>query len=132
MLGPLLYDDPYIAKRPSFFKICPTHLAPPPPPPDTSCAVLLNDNMDLHMSSLGNLVPDLMCVLGPKVLHVCFMQQGVKFTEVWHMWFFNWYSDLKSHTQTHTAYSAASRLTHPYKYTFTPPVMCSQQLPLLN
>ena len=24
----------------------------------TSCAILLNDNMDLHMSSLGTLVPE--------------------------------------------------------------------------
>ena len=34
-------------------------------------------------------------------LDVCFIQQGVKFTEVWHMWFFasalTWY-----HTQEHT------------------------------
>ena len=37
------------------------------------------------------------------------------------------------HTQkTHTAHSGASRLTHPCKYIFTPPVTCSQQLPLLH
>ena len=31
-----------------------------------------------------------------------------------------------------TAHSEASRLTHPYKYILTPPVMCSQQVPLLH
>ena len=36
--------------------------------------------MDLHISSLGTLVPKGLCV--------CFMQQGIKFTEVWHMCFF--------------------------------------------
>ena len=38
----------------------------------------------------------------------------------------------EEHTQTHTAHSGASRLTHPYKYIFPPPVMCSQQLLLLH
>ena len=42
-----------------------------------------------------------------------------------------------THTQTHThkdiQYTLwASRLTHPYKYIFTSPAMCSQQLPLLH
>ena len=32
----------------------------------------------------------------------------------------------------HTAHSGASKLTHPYKYIFMPPVMCSQQLSLLH
>ena len=64
-----------------------------------------------------------------KDLDVCFMQQGVRFTEVWHiMWFFTgtliWY-------HKHTAHSGASRLTQPYKCIFTPLVICSKQLPLL-
>ena len=62
------------------------------------------------MSSLGTLYK--------KDLDVCFMQQGVSLTEV-----FYWYSDLISHTQTHTTHSGASRLTHSYKYIFTPTVM---------
>ena len=37
-----------------------------------------------------------------------------------------------TNTQTHKAHLGASRLTHPYKYIFTPPVLCSQQLPLLH
>ena len=37
-------------------------------------------------------------------LYVCFMQQGIKFTEVWHVDFvdFSWYFGLISFTQTHT------------------------------
>ena len=45
------------------------------------------------------------------------------------------YSDLTSHKHIHTrhtVHSGASRLTHPYKYIFTPPATCSQQLPLLH
>ena len=41
------------------------------------CVILLNDIMDLHMSSLGTLYQ--------KHLDVCFMEQGVKFTVVWHI-----------------------------------------------
>ena len=52
------------------------------------------------------------------------MQQGVGFTEVWHiMWFFAgtliWYHTNKhTHTHKHT-HSVASRLTYPYKKIFT-------------
>ena len=58
------------------------------------------DIMDLHMSRLGTLVPE--------GLDVCFVQQGVKSTEVWHMWFFAgtliWYytQTNKQNKQTHT------------------------------
>ena len=34
-----------------------------------------------------------------------------------------------SHTQTHPV---TQGLAHPYKYIFTPPAICSQQLPLLH
>ena len=58
------------------------------------CVILLNTIMDLHMLSLSTLVP--------KDFDVCFMKQGVTFTEVWHiMWLFAstliWY-----HTDTQT------------------------------
>ena len=45
-----------------------------------------------------------------------------------------WYhTHTQTHTpQTHTARTGASRMTYPYKYIFTPPVMCSQQLSLLH
>ena len=56
-----------------------------------------------------------------KNLDVCFMQQGVTFTEVWHiMWFFTG-TLIWCHTHKHTAHLGAGRLTHPCKYiaTFT-------------
>ena len=57
------------------------------------CAISLNDNLDLHMLSLGTLVPE-----GPwYVLYT----KGLAFTEIWHiMWFFT--GTLISHTQTHS------------------------------
>ena len=36
-----------------------------------------------------------------------------------------------THTQGHRAHLGGSRLTHPYKYIFTPTIMFSQQLSLL-
>ena len=66
---------------------------------------------------------------------VCFMQQGVKFTEVWHIiWFFTslWFDTTQTHKQRHIAHSGVNWLTHPYKYILTPPVMCSQQLCALH
>ena len=66
-----------------------------------------------------------------KDLDVCFLQQGIKFTEVWHIMCFLlvlWFDITHTNTQTHTAHSGASRLAHPYKCIFTPSVMCSQQL----
>ena len=82
---------------------------------------LLNDNMDLMMLRLGTIVRP-WCVLCARGLT--------------HDLVFDWYPDLMSHTRTHahthTLHSWVSRLTHPYKYIFTPPVICSQQLPLLH
>ena len=82
------------------------------------CAILLNDSMDLHMLSLATIVPEWpWCVL---YATRCQVYWGLT-----HMWFFTatliWYR-----THKHTTHSGASRLTHPYKYMFTPPVMCSQ------
>ena len=75
------------------------------------CAIiLLNDNMNLHMSSQYL-----------KDLDVCFMQQGLKSTEVWHNVIFYLYSDLIPHTHTHTVHSGASRQAHPYEHISTPP-----------
>ena len=48
------------------------------------------------------------------------------------MWFFYWYSDLISHTQTDTSHPGDNRLTHVYKYILIPPVMGSQQLSVLH
>ena len=84
--------------------------------------------MDLvRMSSLGALVPE-----GP--WHVFY---ATRYQVYWGLTcnvVFYWYSDLILHTHTHThtntcrAHSGASRLTHPCKYKFTPPVMCSSYL----
>ena len=64
------------------------------------------------------------CALVPqykKDLDVCFMQQGIKFTEVWHMWFFTgaliWYY---THPQHSTAQHTQGPVDwHPYKYLYT-------------
>ena len=74
----------------------------------TWCAVLVNDIMDLHMSSLGTLVPE-----GPWCVFYATRHEvywGLTYNVA-----FCWYSYLISHTQTHTG---PSRLTHPYKYIF--------------
>ena len=60
----------------------------------------------------------------------CFIQQGIKFTEVWHITGFFastliWYH---THKQRHATHTRAKRLTHSYKYILEPPLMCSQQL----
>ena len=83
------------------------------------CAVFLPDNMDLHMSSLGTLVPE-----RPWCVFYAIRHLNITGTLIWY------------HSQTHTAHSGTSTLTStltdPYKYKFTPPVMCSCQLPLLH
>ena len=106
-----------------FFKFCPipsTFLSLPFPTPTVlsivlflwlngwsrciGCAILLNDNMDLHILSLGTLVPEgPWCVFYIARHHVCWgLTHNVVFrgTLIWY----------HTHTNTH------SRLTHPYKY----------------
>ena len=132
---------PYIAYPLSFFKFCPTpspllpcHLQPPP-----QLFFLLSCFFDwLGDHATFDVLFYLMLTwiyafqaLVPRYendLDMCFMQQGIRFTEVWHiMWFFIgtliWYH---KHTTTHTAHSRVSGLTHPYKCIFTPLVMCSK------
>ena len=68
--------------------------------PHLICCILLNDIRDLQMSSLVTQYQ--------KNLDVCFMQQGIRFTEAWHIvWFFAgtliWYSIHKhTHIQRHS------------------------------
>ena len=45
---------------------------------------------------------------------------------------FYWYSDLILHTQRLPAHKGANRLTHPYEYILTLPVMYSQHLSVLH
>ena len=76
------------------------------------CAILINHNMDLYMSSLGTLIPE-----GPWCVFHATRQKvywSLKFTLIWY----------QSHT-THTTLSGHSRLTQSYKYIFTPSFMCS-------
>ena len=92
------------------------------------CIILLNDKMDLRMSSLGTLVPD---------GHWCvfYVRRHQVYCSLTHYVLFYWCYDLISHThtntQTQTAHLGGSRSTHAYKYIFTSPVLCSQQSPLL-
>ena len=92
---------------------------------DIWCAILLNHNMGLHMLSLVIFSPD-----GPWcVFHATRHQVYWGLT---HNVAFYWVYITHTNTQMHTAHSGVGRLTHSYKYIFTPPVMCSQQLPLLH
>ena len=91
------------------------------------CAIFLNDNMDQHMLNLGILVLE-----GPWCVFYatrCQVYWGLTHSVVFY-WYFIWFAHTQ--TQTHTAHSEASILTYPYKYMFTPLVMCSQHLPLLH
>ena len=141
--NPLFLWRPSYIAYPPFLKCCPPthpqhlcHLQSPPPlffllPCFFSwmgdhtthhiwCAILLNGNIDPHVSSLGSLVPE-----GPWYV----------FSAIRHQIYWGLTHTIKvkyicyhTHTnfQTHTALSGASRLTHPYKYIFTSPVICSQ------
>ena len=92
------------------------------------CAILLNDNMNLHMFSLGTLVPEgAWCVF---YATRCQVYWGLTHDVVFYC-----YSDFfitHTNAQKHTTHSGASRLTHLYKYILTPPVVCSWHLPLLQ
>ena len=78
------------------------------------CAILLNHNMDPWYVKP--------CYLSTRSLLRSDTQYGLLLV----LWFDITYTI----TQIHTAHSGAKRVTHPLKYIFTPPVMCSQQLPL--
>ena len=152
ILTPLFYEDPLYYLPPcQFFSNLPIpSLSPPTPTPAalsvvlyfwltwwsyrTWCAILLNDIMDLHMLSLGTLVPEgRWCVF--------YVTRHQTHWGLTHNVNFCWYSDLISHTKIHTntythkdtqyIQGPVSRLTDPYEYICTPPVMCSQQLSLL-
>ena len=139
---PLFYKDPpYIAYNPLF----PNSLSPSTPSPTAisvvlflwlngwSCyvwyAILFNNIMDKKKSRRDTLVPEWpWCVF---YATSCKVYWGLT-----HHVVFCWYSDLISlihiHTSTHRhiAHSGVSRMTHPYKYIFEPPVMCSQKVSL--
>ena len=72
-------------------------------------AILLNDNMDLHMSSLGTMVPEGPWCVFYATRHQVYwgLTQGVLLV----LWF-----DIIH--KTYKAHSGASRLTHQYKFIF--------------
>ena len=148
MLTPLFYEDPPVPLYclPPFSNFVQpfllTFLSPPTPllflfscflgwiSDDATFDVLFNGST--HFKSWYLLVPE-------KDLDVCFMQQDIKFTKVWHiMCFFTVHcfdiTHTNTQTKTDTAHSGASRLTHPciWIYIYTPLVMCSHLLPLLH
>ena len=84
--------------------------------------ILLNDIMDVHMSSLRTL----MRVLRNQASNLLKSNAWCGFLLV--LWFDVTYKN--THIKKHTAHSGASRLTRPY--IFTPTLMCSQQLALLH
>ena len=86
--------------------------------------------MDLHMSSLGALEPEgLWCVFYATRHQVYWGPINVSFAGT-----LIWYHKQHKHKprEWQTSYSGTSRPTHPYKYIFTPPVMCSHQYSLLH
>ena len=139
VLTPLFYEDPLyclplfqILPTPSFFVA-----SNPQPHSSLSCLVSLVEWV---------IVPHLMCYFNdimssPDILVpeepwcVIFATRCQVYWGLTHNVLFFWYSDLISqhkHIQTHTVHSGVSRLKHTYKYIFTPPLMCSQQLSLLH
>ena len=123
---------------PPFFKYCPQIYSPPTPTP-TALSVLLFywlNGWSFTYWYYGSIRVE-RCYLSTRSTLMCVLcndkASSLLSTEVSQIMLFFagtliWYH---THTQTHTAHSGASRLTHPYKYIFTSPVMCSQQPSLL-
>ena len=132
LISLILWRPPYIV-YPLFFKFYPTPLWSPTLNSTALsaviflcvkgwlhhiwCAILLNDIMDPQISNLGTSVPE-----GP--WYVFYATRHQVYSGLTHV-IFCWYSGMISDTQIHKQ-SVTSRLTHPYKYIFTPPVLCSE------
>ena len=83
--------------------------------------------MDLNLASLGALV-----TAAPWCVFYATRHQTYRSFNTDDMVFAStliWY---QTHRQTHTGHTGTNRLTHTYKYISTPPVMCTQQLPVLH
>ena len=86
--------------------------------------ILLNDIMDLNLLSLGAVVPAAPSVLCSSISNL---------QKVWHMtWFL--LDSVWNHRrrQTHTGHTGTNTLIFTYKYILTPPVMRTQQPPVLH
>ena len=109
----ILWKLPYIAYT-SFFKCC---QAPHPSPPP--------HKLPCHLQSPPPLFFLLSCFFSG-------MGDHTTFDDTYNLGQIHLISHTNKHKNTHTAHSGTSRLTYPYKYIFTPPFICSQQLPLLH
>ena len=136
---------------PSFWKFCPTPLScrlQPSPPPifltwlnwwlcHILCVILLNNSMDLYVSTLGTLIPEGPCHVfyATRLFYFTRLLYSVKFTKIWHISLFVgtliWYHT-NLYRQRHTSHSRANKLAHPYKCILTRPAMYSQQLSVLH
>ena len=123
VLTTLIYEAPLLYCLPPFFQILfhpsPTYLSPPNATPTVFsvvlflwlngwsrhiwCAILLNDNMNLHISSLGTLVPKgpwcMLCNKASSLLRsdTC----GFYSTPIWYHKHTNTHNTLRGHWQTH-------------------------------
>ena len=83
------------------------------------CAILHNENMDLHTPSLVTLVPEgTWCVFYATRCKVYWALTQCGFLLVL------WFDITHTNTQIHTAHAGASRVPNPYKYIFTPYFIC--------
>ena len=90
--------------------------------PHKVCVILLNDIMNLNRSTLGTgtLVPAAYCCVFYVMGHQIYRRLARM----------TWFLLVLKHRQTHTGYTRTNRLTH--KYILIPPVLCTQQLPILH
>ena len=88
--------------------------------------ILCNDIVDLHMSSLGEIVPEGSCCVFYEVRRQVY--RGLT-----HCGFLLvlWFAITQTQTKTRNT-TVANRLTHAYKYILRPPVASLQQLSVLH
>ena len=91
------------------------------------CVILVNDIMDLFMSSLGTLVPEGPCCVFYATRRQVRSDTSCGFLLV--LWFNITHTRTHARTHAHIQSKQGSyRLTHPDKYISTPPVLFSHQL----
>ena len=143
---PILWRYPYIS-YPPLFKFCSMKPPPPLPPP------IQQNHSPLFLlfcffGGMGDCATsDVLFYLMTLWIYTCWalylVTQGHcgvvfatrrQFTEAEHMTCFfaiilTWYHTNK---RRHTAHTGANRMTYPYKYILTPPILCSEQLSVLH
>ena len=83
------------------------------------CAILLKDNMDLHRSSLGTLIPE-----GP--WRVFYAKRSQVYWGLTHNVVFYWYSDLISQTYKHTRHTQGQADWHTHINVYLHHLLCAQ------